>query len=116
MPRKPEPPQRPTLFDDPTSEQQQKAGPQSTRRTGPRRIRAPKWTDLVPTSVYLYADIDRRLTQALTDAGMGPQEAFEIAINRYCDALQPPIQTEFPEPLTKADLALPRDPCLLYAA
>ncbi|MFG1965721.1 hypothetical protein [Nonomuraea sp. NPDC049028] len=112
MPRNPKPPQHPQakLFDNLTNEQQQSAEPQSARRTGPRRVRAVRWTKLVPTMVYLYSDIDDRLTDTLDDIGMGPQEAFELAINSYCDALQPPIRAEFPEPISKADLSLPRDP------
>ncbi|GAA4946518.1 hypothetical protein HD597_006821 [Nonomuraea thailandensis] len=98
------------LFDDLTTEQQQEAGPQSTRRSGSRRVRAVRWTGLAPTSIYLYQHLDDRLTTALEEDGRGPQEAWELAINAYCDALQPPIKTEFPEPIKKADLALPRDP------
>ncbi|MFB4284918.1 hypothetical protein ACBJ59_57290 [Nonomuraea sp. MTCD27] len=111
MPRTPKPPQdsRPTLFDDLTAEQPQKAEPQSSRRTGPRRVRAVRWTNLVPTTVYLYRALDDRLTEALEADGMGPQEAWELAINAYCDALQPPIQAEFPEPIKKSDISLPRD-------
>ncbi|MEV0379735.1 hypothetical protein [Nonomuraea sp. NPDC050643] len=112
MPRNPKPPQRQQAepFENLTNEQPQKAEPQSARRTGPRRVRAVRWTKLVPTMVYLYSDIDDRLTNALEDTGLGPQEAFELAINTYCDALQPPIPAAFPEPISKADLSLPRDP------
>ncbi|MFI6497118.1 hypothetical protein [Nonomuraea typhae] len=109
MPR-PKPPQRPALLDDSTGEQQQKAEPQSSRRTGPRRVRAVQWTELVPTTIYLYQDLDDRLTAALETSGKGPQGAWEQAINTYCDALQPPIPATFPDPITQADISLPRDP------
>ncbi|GAA2830425.1 hypothetical protein GCM10020220_073160 [Nonomuraea rubra] len=109
MPRAPKPPQL-NPSEDSAAGQQPPAEPQSTRRGGPRRLRAVRWTNLVPTTIYLYSDIDDRLTTALDDMGMGPQEAWELAINTYCDALQPPIPAVFPEPIDKANLKVPRDP------
>ncbi|MFG3438395.1 hypothetical protein ACGF0J_14220 [Nonomuraea sp. NPDC047897] len=106
MPDSPRPPQPAFLEPDAATAQQPTAQPQSAR-TAPRRIRKPKWTQLRPTVARLYTDIDERLTTALEATGMGPQETFELAINTYCDALQPPIPPEMPQ---DADLKIPRDP------
>ncbi|MBB5140494.1 hypothetical protein HNP84_010262 [Thermocatellispora tengchongensis] len=38
---------------------------------------------------------------------MGLQDVFELAINTYCDALEPPIPANMP---ADANLKVPRDP------
>lgn len=81
-----------------------KAKPQSTRQ---RRSRAVQWTKRKPTIAHLYQEVDEALTRAIRKTGLGLQDTFEIAINQYCDRLQPPIPAEMPE---DADLAVPRDP------
>ncbi|WP_424533705.1 hypothetical protein ACOZ38_25550 [Sphaerisporangium viridialbum] len=81
--------------------------PTSRPRKAPTRTRKPVWTTRKPTIAHLYEDINDRLNDALESTGFGLQDLFELAIDAYCNDLNPPIPEQMPE---DSDLKVPRNP------